>query len=162
MPEVIARKSKLYLVSTLLVILFALGAAVFFVVVYLCGDEFTHMPSWFYALIALPVIFLAVFAVVYIVFFIKYLRLPEALVVRDGSNLIFMGNTFAIADIKNIRYRHYNYRRFGRSRPSRDFGTLCITLKSGVEYKCPGVPAVEEVHDSIFALVCSRAAREDS
>ena len=159
--EVIAVKSKAYIASLVIVVIFSIGFAIFFSLYIADAFKEMSMPFWFDILMAVPMVVLAALAVAYLVFLIRYLRLPDPLIVREGGNLAFVGNVFAIADVRNIRYRHYNYRRFRLSHPSRDLGTLCITLKSGVEYKCPGFFAVEEVHDRIFALVCEYAPKRD-
>ena len=156
MEEVIAEKSTSYIITMTLCCLICLGAVIFLIFAY-GGIIVDGGYAGLYAVLIVPIILLLAICAAYGYFLIVYIRYPEALIVHSGDKIIFLGRSVNVADIVNVGYRHTG-RGFFHS--SKHLGVVKVKLKDGSVIKCYGVPAAEEVHDRLFALVCENASKK--
>lgn len=148
--EVIARRAKaprfLYLFTALFGLAFAgvagwlgftAGASMgFFLIIFVLAGFFFTGISLFY--------------------FIKGMKTPEEIAVREGEWLTFLGQAFPLKELVNVRYRlahasGWSYR----------WGRLTVMRKDGRSYVAYFVADVEEAHDRLIALMREYAAKEE-
>lgn len=89
-------------------------------------------------------------------YFIKGMKTPEEIAVREGEWLTFLGQAFPLKKLVNVRYRlahasGWSYR----------WGRLTVMRKDGRSYVAYFVADVEEAHDRLIALMREYAAKEE-
>ena len=88
-------------------------------------------------------------------YFIKGMKTPEEIAVREGEWLTFLGQTFPLKEIVNVRYRLAHARGW-----SYRWGRLTVVRKDGRSYVAYFVADVEEAHDRLIALMRECTAKE--
>lgn len=89
-------------------------------------------------------------------YFIKGMKTPEEIAVREGEMLTFLGQTFPLKELVNVRYRLAHARGW-----SYRWGRLTVVRKDGRSYVAYFVADVEEAHDRLIALMRECTAKED-
>lgn len=89
-------------------------------------------------------------------YFIKGMKTPEEIAVREGEMLTFLGQTFPLKELTNVRYRLAHARGW-----SYRWGRLTVVRKDGRSYVAYFVADVEEAHDRLIALMREYAAKEE-
>lgn len=89
-------------------------------------------------------------------YFIKGMKTPEEIAVREGEMLTFLGQTFPLKELVNVRYRLAHARGW-----SYRWGRLTVVRKDGRSYVAYFVADVEEAHDRLIALMREYAAKEE-
>ena len=89
-------------------------------------------------------------------YFIKGMKMPKEICVREGEWLTFLGQAFPLKELVNVRYRlahasGWSYR----------WGRLTAVRKDGRSYVAYFVADVEEAHDRLIALMREYAAKEE-
>ena len=148
--EVIARRAGglrwMYLFTALFGLAFA-GAAVWWMVSFI-GSSAVYLYV-FFVLTGLVITGLSLF------YFIKGMKTPKEVAVREGEWLTFLGQTFPLKELANVRYRlahasGWSYR----------WGRLTVVRKDGRSYVAYFVADVEEAHDRLIALMRECTAKE--
>ena len=95
-------------------------------------------------------------------YFIKGMKTPEEIAVREGEMLTFLGQTFPLKGLANVRYRlaHYHHG-WGGMGWFLGWGRLTVVRKDGRSYVAYFVADVEEAHDRLIALMRECTAKED-
>ena len=95
-------------------------------------------------------------------YFIKGMKTPEEIAVREGEMLTFLGQTFPLKELTNVRYRlaHYHHG-WGGMGWFLGWGRLTAVRKDGRSYVAYFVADVEEAHDRLIALMREYAAKEE-
>ena len=147
--EVIARRAEaprfLYLFTALFGLVFA-GVSVW---MFDYAGRAAVFLSVFFVLVGLFVTGLSLF------YFIKGMKMPKEIAVREGNMLTFLGQTFPLKELANVRYR-----RAHASGWSYRWGRLTVVRKDGRSYVAYFVADVEEAHDRLIALMREYAAKE--
>lgn len=148
--EVIARRAEaprfLYLFTALFGLVFA-GVSVW---MFDYAGRAAVFLSVFFVLVGLFVTGLSLF------YFIKGMKMPKEICVREGEWLTFLGQAFPLKELVNVRYRlahasGWSYR----------WGRLTVMRKDGRSYVAYFVADVEEAHDRLIALMREYAAKEE-
>ena len=129
----------------------------------LFGLAFAGLAGWMVSYIGSAAVYLYVFFVlaglvvtgISLFYFIKGMKTPKEVAVREGEWLTFLGQTFPLKEIVNVRYRlahacGWSYR----------WGRLTAVRKDGRSYVAYFVADVEEAHDRLIALMRECAAKE--
>ena len=88
-------------------------------------------------------------------YFIKGMKMPKEICVREGEMLTFLGQTFPLKELVNVRYRLAHARGW-----SYRWGRLTVVRKDGRSYVAYFVADVEEAHDRLIALMRECTAKE--
>ena len=154
--EVIARRAKaprfLYLFASLFGLAFA-GVAAWL-------GFTTGAPMGYLLIIFVLAGFF--FTGISLFYFIKGMKTPEEIAVREGEWLTFLGQTFPLKELTNVRYRlaHYHHG-WGGMGWFLGWGRLTAVRKDGRSYVAYFVADVEEAHDRLIALMREYAAKEE-
>ena len=147
--EVIARRAEaprfLYLFTALFGLVFA-GVSVW---LFDYAGRAAVFLSVFFVLVGLFVTGLSLF------YFVNGMKMPEEIAVREGNMLTFLGQTFPLKELANVRYR-----RAHASGWSYRWGRLTVVRKDGRSYVAYFVADVEEAHDRLIALMRECTAKE--
>lgn len=95
-------------------------------------------------------------------YFIKGMKMPKEICVREGEWLTFLGQAFPLKELVNVRYRlaHYHHG-WGGMGWFLGWGRLTAVRKDGRSYVAYFVADVEEAHDRLIALMREYAAKEE-
>ena len=129
----------------------------------LFGLAFAGLAGWMVSYIGSAAVYLYVFFVlaglvvtgISLFYFIKGMKTPKEVAVREGEWLTFLGQTFPLKEIVNVRYRLAHARGW-----SYRWGRLTVVRKDGRSYVAYFVADVEEAHDRLIALMRECAAKE--
>ena len=147
--EVIARRAEaprfLYLFTALFGLVFA-GVSVW---MFDYAGRAAVFLSIFFVLVGLFLTGLSLF------YFIKGMKMPKEICVREGEWLTFLGQTFPLKELANVRYRLAHARGW-----SYRWGRLTVVRKDGRSYVAYFVADVEEAHDRLIALMRECTAKE--
>ena len=88
-------------------------------------------------------------------YFIKGMKMPKEICVREGEWLTFLGQAFPLKELANVRYRLAHARGW-----SYRWGRLTVVRKDGRSYVAYFVADVEEAHDRLIALMRECTAKE--
>ena len=129
----------------------------------LFGLVFAGVSVWMFDYAGRAAVFLSVFFVLVglfltglsLFYFIKGMKMPKEICVREGEWLTFLGQTFPLKELANVRYRlahasGWSYR----------WGRLTVVRKDGRSYVAYFVADVEEAHDRLIALMRECTAKE--
>lgn len=131
----------------------------------LFGLVFAGVSIWTFNYAGSAAVFLSVFFVLVglfltglsLFYFIKGMKMPKEICVREGEWLTFLGQTFPLKELANVRYRlahasGWSYR----------WGRLTVVRKDGRSYVAYFVADVEEAHDRLIALMRECTAKESA
>ena len=129
----------------------------------LFGLVFAGVSVWMFDYAGRAAVFLSVFFVLVglfltglsLFYFIKGMKMPKEICVREGEWLTFLGQTFPLKELANVRYRLAHARGW-----SYRWGRLTVVRKDGRSYVAYFVADVEEAHDRLIALMRECTARE--
>ena len=129
----------------------------------LFGLAFAGVAGWLGFTTGAPMGFLLIifvlagffFTGISLFYFIKGMKTPEEIAVREGEWLTFLGQTFPLKELTNVRYRLAHARGW-----SYRWGRLTVVRKDGRSYVAYFVADVEEAHDRLIALMRECAAKE--
>ena len=130
----------------------------------LFGLVFAGVSVWMFDYAGRAAVFLSVFFVLVglfltglsLFYFIKGMKMPKEICVREGEWLTFLGQTFPLKELANVRYRLAHARGW-----SYRWGRLTVVRKDGRSYVAYFVADVEEAHDRLIALMRECTAKED-
>ena len=130
----------------------------------LFGLAFAGVSVWMFDYAGRAAVFLSVFFVLVglfltglsLFYFIKGMKMPEQICVREGEMLTFLGQAFPLKELVNVRYRLAHARGW-----SYRWGRLTVVRKDGRSYVAYFVADVEEAHDRLIALMREYAAKEE-
>ena len=128
----------------------------------LFGLVFAGVSVWMFDYAGRAAVFLSVFFVLVglfltglsLFYFIKGMKMPKEICVREGEWLTFLGQTFPLKELANVRYRLAHARGW-----SYRWGRLTVVRKDGRSYVAYFVADVEEAHDRLIALMREYAAK---
>ena len=129
----------------------------------LFGLVFAGVSVWMFDYAGRAAVFLSVFFVLVglfltglsLFYFIKGMKMPKEICVREGEWLTFLGQTFPLKELANVRYRLAHARGW-----SYRCGRLTVVRKDGRSYVACFVADVEEAHDRLIALMRECTAKE--
>lgn len=129
----------------------------------LFGLVFAGVSVWMFDYAGRAAVFLSVFFVLAglfltglsLFYFIKGMKMPKEICVREGEWLTFLGQTFPLKELANVRYRLAQARGW-----SYRWGRLTVVRKDGRSYVAYFVADVEEAHDRLIALMRECTAKE--
>ena len=129
----------------------------------LFGLVFAGVSVWMFDYAGRAAVFLSVFFVLVglfltglsLFYFIKGMKMPKEICVREGEWLTFLGQTFPLKELANVRYRLAHARGW-----SYRWGRLTVVRKDGRSYVAYFVADVEEAHDRLIALMRECTAKE--
>ena len=129
----------------------------------LFGLVFAGVSVWMFDYAGRAAVFLSVFFVLVglfltglsLFYFIKGMKMPKEICVREGEWLTFLGQTFPLKEFANVRYRLAHARGW-----SYRWGRLTVVRKDGRSYVAYFVADVEEAHDRLIALMRECTAKE--
>lgn len=129
----------------------------------LFGLVFAGVSVWLFDYAGRAAVFLSVFFVLVglfltglsLFYFIKGMKMPKEICVREGEWLTFLGQTFPLKELANVRYRLAHARGW-----SYRWGRLTVVRKDGRSYVAYFVADVEEAHDRLIALMRECTAKE--
>ena len=129
----------------------------------LFGLVFAGVAAWLFDYAGRAAVFLSVFFVLVglfltglsLFYFIKGMKMPKEICVREGEWLTFLGQTFPLKELANVRYRLAHARGW-----SYRWGRLTVVRKDGRSYVAYFVADVEEAHDRLIALMRECTAKE--
>ena len=129
----------------------------------LFGLVFAGVSVWMFDYAGSAAVFLSVFFVLVglfltglsLFYFIKGMKMPKEICVREGEWLTFLGQTFPLKELVNVRYRLAHARGW-----SYRWGRLTVVRKDGRSYVAYFVADVEEAHDRLIALMRECTAKE--
>lgn len=137
----------------------------------LFGLVFAGVAAWLGFTTGAPMGFLLIvfvlagffFTGISLFYFIKGMRMPQEIAVREGDMLTFLGQTFSLKELANVRYRlaHYHHG-WGGMGWFLGWGRLTVVRKDGRSYVAYFVADVEEAHDRLIALMREYAAKESA
>lgn len=137
----------------------------------LFGLAFAGVSAWLGFTTGAPMGFLLIvfvlagffFTGISLFYFIKGMRMPQEIAVREGDMLTFLGQTFPLKELANVRYRlaHYHHG-WGGMGWFLGWGRLTVVRKDGRSYVAYFVADVEEAHDRLIALMREYAAKESA
>ena len=149
MEEVIAQRERGLIVTQIIVLVFL---AVFVGVLVWTATGF-GADLWY-----VPAI-IGVIAVVFAAFSVRTLvqvsRLPKIIAVREGNELVFLGERVGFSAIESVDYHNARSRNGMQS-----WGRLTIVTGDGRTLSCDYVSRVNRVHDRIMQLKYEYAAKE--
>ena len=130
----------------------------------LFGLVFAGVSVWMFDYAGRAAVFLSVFFVLVglfltglsLFYFIKGMKMPKEICVREGEWLTFLGQAFPLKELVNVRYRLAHARGW-----SYRWGRLTVVRKDGRSYVAYFVADVEEAHDRLIALMREYAAKEE-
>ena len=130
----------------------------------LFGLAFAGVSVWMFDYAGRAAVFLSVFFVLVglfltglsLFYFIKGMKMPKEICVREGEWLTFLGQAFPLKELVNVRYRLAHARGW-----SYRWGRLTVVRKDGRSYVAYFVADVEEAHDRLIALMRECTAKED-
>lgn len=130
----------------------------------LFGLVFAGVSVWMFDYAGRAAVFLSVFFVLVglfltglsLFYFIKGMKMPKEICVREGEWLTFLGQAFPLKELVNVRYRLAHARGW-----SYRWGRLTVVRKDGRSYVAYFVADVEEAHDRLIALMRECTAKED-
>lgn len=131
----------------------------------LFGLAFAGVSVWMFDYAGRAAVFLSVFFVLVglfltglsLFYFIKGMKMPKEICVREGEWLTFLGQAFPLKELVNVRYRLAHARGW-----SYRWGRLTVVRKDGRSYVAYFVADVEEAHDRLIALMREYAAKESA
>ena len=131
----------------------------------LFGLVFAGVSVWMFDYAGRAAVFLSVFFVLVglfltglsLFYFIKGMKMPKEICVREGEWLTFLGQTFPLKELANVRYRLAHARGW-----SYRWGRLTVVRKDGRSYVAYFVADVEEAHDRLIALMRECTAKESA
>ena len=131
----------------------------------LFGLVFAGVSVWMFDYAGRAAVFLSVFFVLVglfltglsLFYFIKGMKMPKEICVREGEWLTFLGQTFPLKELANVRYRLAHARGW-----SYRWGRLTVVRKDGRSYVAYFVADVEEAHDRLIALMREYAGKEET
>ena len=131
----------------------------------LFGLVFAGVSVWMFDYAGRAAVFLSVFFVLVglfltglsLFYFIKGMKMPKEICVREGEWLTFLGQAFPLKELVNVRYRLAHARGW-----SYRWGRLTVVRKDGRSYVAYFVADVEEAHDRLIALMREYAAKESA
>ena len=131
----------------------------------LFGLVFAGVSAWLGFTTGAPMGFLLIvfvlagffFTGISLFYFIKGMRMPQEIAVREGDMLTFLGQTFPLKELVNVRYRLAHARGW-----SYRWGRLTVVRKDGRSCVAYFVADVEEAHDRLIALMREYAAKESA
>lgn len=147
--EVIARRAEAPRFLYLFTALFGLAFAGVSVWMFDYAGRAAVFLSVFFVLVGLFVTGLSLF------YFIKGMKMPKEIAVREGNMLTFLGQTFPLKELANVRYRRAHARGW-----SYRWGRLTAVRADGRSYVAYFVADVEEAHDRLIALMRECTAKE--
>lgn len=129
----------------------------------LFGLVFAGVSVWMFDYAGRAAVFLSVFFVLVglfltglsLFYFIKGMKMPKEICVREGEWLTFLGQAFPLKELVNVRYRLAHARGW-----SYRWGRLTVVRKDGRSYVAYFVADVEEAHDRLIALMRECTAKE--
>ncbi len=129
----------------------------------LFGLVFAGVSVWLFDYAGRAAVFLSVFFVLVglfltglsLFYFIKGMKMPKEICVREGEWLTFLGQAFPLKELANVRYRLAHARGW-----SYRWGRLTVVRKDGRSYVAYFVADVEEAHDRLIALMRECTAKE--
>ena len=129
----------------------------------LFGLVFAGVSVWMFDYAGRAAVFLSVFFVLVglfltglsLFYFIKGMKMPKEVAVREGEWITFLGQTFPLKELANVRYRLAHARGW-----SYRWGRLTVVRKDGRSYVAYFVADVEEAHDRLIALMRECTAKE--
>lgn len=129
----------------------------------LFGLVFAGVSVWMFDYAGRAAVFLSVFFVLAglfltglsLFYFIKGMKMPKEICVREGEWLTFLGQAFPLKELVNVRYRLAHARGW-----SYRWGRLTVVRKDGRSYVAYFVADVEEAHDRLIALMRECTAKE--
>lgn len=129
----------------------------------LFGLVFAGVSVWLFDYAGRAAVFLSVFFVLVglfltglsLFYFIKGMKMPKEICVREGEWLTFLGQAFPLKELVNVRYRLAHARGW-----SYRWGRLTVVRKDGRSYVAYFVADVEEAHDRLIALMRECTAKE--
>ena len=129
----------------------------------LFGLVFAGVSVWMFDYAGSAAVFLSVFFVLVglfltglsLFYFIKGMKMPKEICVREGEWLTFLGQAFPLKELVNVRYRLAHARGW-----SYRWGRLTVVRKDGRSYVAYFVADVEEAHDRLIALMRECTAKE--
>ena len=129
----------------------------------LFGLAFAGVAGWMVSYIGSSAVYLYVFFVLMglvitglsLFYFMKGMKTPKEVAVREGEWLTFLGQTFPLKELVNVRYRLAHARGW-----SYRWGRLTVVRKDGRSYVAYFVADVEEAHDRLIALMRECTAKE--
>ena len=129
----------------------------------LFGLVFAGVSVWMFDYAGRAAVFLSVFFVLVglfltglsLFYFIKGMKMPKEICVREGEWLTFLGQAFPLKELANVRYRLAHARGW-----SYRWGRLTVVRKDGRSYVAYFVADVEEAHDRLIALMRECTAKE--
>lgn len=129
----------------------------------LFGLVFAGVSVWMFDYAGRAAVYLYVFFVlaglvitgISLFYFIKGMKTPKEVAVREGEWLTFLGQAFPLKEIVNVRYRLAHARGW-----SYRWGRLTVVRKDGRSYVAYFVADVEEAHDRLIALMRECTAKE--
>ena len=129
----------------------------------LFGLVFAGVSVWMFDYAGRAAVFLSVFFVLVglfltglsLFYFIKGMKMPKEICVGEGEWLTFLGQTFPLKELANVRYRLAHARGW-----SYRWGRLTVVRKDGRSYVAYFVADVEEAHDRLIALMRECTAKE--
>ena len=137
----------------------------------LFGLVFAGVSAWLGFTTGAPMGFLLIvfvlagffFTGISLFYFIKGMSMPEEIAVREGDMLTFLGQTFPLKELSNVRYRlaHYHHG-WGGMGWFLGWGRLTVVRKDGRSCVAYFVADVEEAHDRLIALMREYAAKESA
>ena len=137
----------------------------------LFGLVFAGVSAWLGFTTGAPMGFLLIvfvlagffFTGISLFYFIKGMRMPQEIAVREGDMLTFLGQTFPLKKLANVRYRlaHYHHG-WGGMGWFLGWGRLTVVRKDGRSCVAYFVADVEEAHDRLIALMREYAAKESA
>ena len=130
----------------------------------LFGLVFAGVSVWMFDYAGRAAVFLSVFFVLVglfltglsLFYFIKGMKMPKEICVREGEWLTFLGQAFPLKELANVRYRLAHARGW-----SYRWGRLTVVRQDGRCYAAYFVADVEEAHDRLIALMREYAAKEE-
>ena len=131
----------------------------------LFGLAFAGVSAWLGFTTGAPMGFLLIvfvlaglfFTGISLFYFIKGMKMPKEICVREGEWLTFLGQTFPLKELANVRYRLAHARGW-----SYRWGRLTVVRKDGRSYVAYFVADVEEAHDRLIALMRECTAKESA
>ena len=131
----------------------------------LFGLAFAGVSVWMFDYAGRAAVFLSIFFVLVglfltglsLFYFIKGMKMPKEICVREGEWLTFLGQAFPLKELVNVRYRLAHARGW-----SYRWGRLTVVRKDGRSYVAYFVADVEEAHDRLIALMREYAAKESA
>ena len=148
--EVIAQRERGMIVAQIILLAFTA------VLIGMTVPMFRRTGAVAWSVVAVIWVLAVIIAVIAVRTLVRASRLPKIIAVREGNELVFLGERVKFSAVANVDYKNA----YGRYGSLQRWGKLTVFTEDGRILSCDYVANVNRVHDRIMQLKYEYAAKE--